>query len=219
MSNFDLDSYKNDWKKNPKGESLRYSAGEIEKILSKKSRSSVRLIVLLSFAELFLFLFLSVYNVLYVDDPMFLSKGFTHMNLHFNPNINKEYHTLYSILQIISLVISILYCWIFIRSYLKIRIQNDVTTFIKSIIQFRKQVKFFIWANLFLISSFGVSFLWLMHRNLLAGSPPQAVGVLYTSVFCALIISVGIMWAYLHFTYGKINKTLGKQLKSLQNPK
>lgn len=217
MPNFDIDELKKIWKEQeikPK-----YGNADILEMLSSKSRNYVKYIFWISTAEFLFFLALTVFYIFRAEENSSFLNILEKLGLHRTPELEMDFAHLFFILKIISLAITAVFMAKFWLAYRKINVESNLKNLIRQIINFRRTVNLFIFANIFsliLFTGLLTVFVFLqlssqqihLQNNLLMGF---IIGVVISTVLCVVLV-----WAYYRIVYGILTRKLTKNLKQLQ---
>jgi len=204
----ELDLLKKDWKRS-ENRFNQVSENEIYTMLHRKSSSIVKWILIVSIIELVVWSALSLLGNM--DD--FLKK------------INHEelimYFKLFSIFHYVVIAVLI---YLFYRNYVNISTTSSTRDLMKSIIQTRKTVQFYVWYNLVMIA---VSFIIGFVINLVYNPEMDALldkintdgsymaGVLIGLGLCVFVF-VGLFWLVYRVIYGVLLRRLLANYKELR---
>ena len=199
-----LDLLKKDWNKD--GGNDKFSAKELLPMLHKKSSSIVKLLLYISVAELFIWIAVNLI-------PFFLSEGY-------QKKIKLEYldDFLFGV-SILSYCVILVFIYLLYKSYKSISVTDNVQRLMKSIINTRKIIRYYVLYNLLMagISSIIGIFMSLKYD-------PEMSKLLENSSIVAItirsIIAIGIIiliiWLFYKLIYGLLLKRLNRNYDEIK---
>lgn len=218
MPEFDLDSFKETWQKQPV--EPKYDSKEIESMLNKSSRNYVKYILWISFVEFILILGANLYYTFLGEDTADLMSVLGKLGIDNSSNFETTLSNIYLILKIVSLVMTAVFVYLFYQNYRKINIEANLKKLILQIIRFKKTVQLFILANIALVVLFtfilGIFTFSVLAEQNIELTNPTLIGFI-VGLILTMGISVVIIWIYYRVVYGFILKRLSKNLEQLQN--
>ena len=204
----DLDLLKKDWKKQE--ENLPHlSYDEIYKMIWKKSSSIVKWIFVISIIEFFLG---AALNIFLADEEYW-------------QQMEKYQLTEFTILvYIISYLVTFYFIYRFYRNYIRISTTDSASRLMKSILNTRKTVKYYI--GYILISSgivFLITVIMMIRNHALNASPDANMAfdakqwfLFVGGTLLALAILLGVIWLIYRIVYGILLRRLQKNYKDLK---
>ena len=218
MPEFDLDSFKETWQKQPI--EPKYDSTDIESMLNKSSRNYVKYILWISVVEFILILIANLYYTFLGEDTADLMSVLGKLGINNSSNFESTISQLYFVLKMVSLGLTGIFVFLFYQNYRKIKIESNLKKLILQIFTFKKTVQLFILANIGLVILFTLilglfTFLVLAEQNI-ALTNPTLIGFI-AGLALTMGISVVLIWIYYRLVYGFILRRLGKNLEQLQN--
>ncbi|KMQ71208.1 hypothetical protein [Chryseobacterium koreense] len=217
MPDFDLDHLKKTWQQQEV--KPKYDGTQIEEMLNKSSRNYVKYILWISIAEFIVILAMNIYYTFLGDDTESFLNILGKLGVQNTAKLEEDFTHLYFALKIVSMLITGVFVVLFYRNYRRINIESNLKKLILQIIQFKKTVNYFIFANILLIILvLGIlaafTFATLSGQNIHLNHP-TLIGFI-TGFMVTLILSVVLIWVYYRIAYGIILKRLGKNLAELK---
>lgn len=218
MPDFDLDSFKTTWQKQPVED--RYNDSEILKMLNKKSRNYMKYIFWISAAEFFFFTLFGFYYIIQDQESSSFMSSLQKLGVEKNAELKSNLENIYLVIKTITLLVTGYFVVKFYQNYRKIRIEEDLKAFITRIINFKKTVNAFILINIILFITFTSVFTCFVfyvinHQNVHLESSEKTgfiAGIIISTVLCVILI-----WLYYRLVYGIIMGRLDKSLKQLKD--
>lgn len=218
MPEFDLDSFKETWQKQPI--EPKYDSREIESMLNKSSRNYVKYILWISLVEFILILAANLYYLFLGEDTTDLMSVLGKLGIDNSSNFESTLSNIYLILKIVSLVMTAVFVYCFYQNYRKINVESNLKKLILQIIKFKKTVQLFIVANIALVILFtlilGIFTFSVLAEQNIELTNPTLIGFI-AGLLLTMGISVVLIWIYYRVVYGFILRRLGKNLEQLQN--
>ncbi|MCZ2085023.1 MAG: beta-carotene 15,15'-monooxygenase [Flavobacteriales bacterium] len=218
MPEFDLDSFKETWQKQPI--EPKYDSREIESMLNKSSRNYVKYILWISLVEFILILGANLYYLFLGEDTTDLMSVLGKLGIDNSSNFESTLSNIYLILKIVSLVMTAVFVYCFYQNYRKINVESNLKKLILQIIKFKKTVQLFIVANIALVILFtlilGIFTFSVLAEQNIELTNPTLIGFI-AGLILTMAISVVLIWIYYRVVYGLILRRLGKNLEQLQN--
>ncbi|MDP2453694.1 MULTISPECIES: beta-carotene 15,15'-monooxygenase [unclassified Kaistella] len=218
MPEFDLDSFKETWQKQPI--EPKYDSREIESMLNKSSRNYVKYILWISLVEFILILGANLYYLFLGEDTTDLMSVLGKLGIDNSSNFESTLSNIYLILKIVSLVMTAVFVYCFYQNYRKINVESNLKKLILQIIKFKKTVQLFIVANIALVILFtlilGIFTFSVLAEQNIELTNPTLIGFI-AGLLLTMGISVVLIWIYYRVVYGFILRRLGKNLEQLQN--
>ncbi|TWO32587.1 hypothetical protein E1J38_006865 [Seonamhaeicola sediminis] len=202
-----LDLLKKNW--NKEQESDKLSAKDILPMLHKKSSSIVKLLFYISVGELFFWIIVN-------SIPYFTSDSYRErLNQVYSDNIMV-------VLSVFSYVVIILFIYLLYKSYKSISVTDNAKRLMKSIINTRKIIKYYVLYNLIMVGISMIIGLYYSFHN-----DPNAViileemdgkGMMILIVVSTVITSILIVliWLFYKLIYGLLLKRLNRNYKELK---
>lgn len=217
MPEFDIDQFKKTWQEQQVRE--RYNSSEIAGMLNRKSRNYVKYILWISVAELLVILVMNAYYIFYGDDTASILNILEKIGVTKTAVVERDLAHLYFVLKVFSLLMTSAFVLMFLSSYRKINVEENLKGFILQIIKFKKTVNAFIFANIALLVIFtfviiGFTIITISQQHLHLNNP-TLVGFI-TGIFFMLLICIGLIWIYYRIVYGIIMQRLSKNLEQLK---
>lgn len=218
MPEFDLDSFKETWQKQPI--EPKYDSREIESMLNKSSRNYVKYILWISLVEFILILGANLYYLFLGEDTTDLMSVLGKLGIDNSSNFESTLSNIYLTLKIVSLVMTAVFVYCFYQNYRKINVESNLKKLILQIIKFKKTVQLFIVANIALVILFtlilGIFTFSVLAEQNIELTNPTLIGFI-AGLILTMAISVVLIWIYYRVVYGLILRRLGKNLEQLQN--
>lgn len=218
MPEFDLDSFKETWQKQPI--EPKYDSTDIESMLNKSSRNYVKYILWISLVEFILILSANLYYTFLGEDTSDLMSVLSKLGINDSGRFEHSIEQFYLILKIVSLALTGVFVVLFYRNYRKIKIECNLKNLILQIIKFKNTVQLFILANIVLVILF-TSVLGIFTFSILAEQNIQLSNPTFIGFIVGLVLTMGIsvvlIWFYYRIVYGFILRRLGRNLEQLQN--
>ncbi|WP_346881466.1 hypothetical protein [uncultured Algibacter sp.] len=203
----ELDLLKKDWNKQPDN-SHRLSVNDIYPMLHKKSSSIVKTLFYISIAELVFWILLNIIPYCYSND--YREK----MDLVFNRHM-------ITAITIISYAVILLFIYLLFKSYKSISVTDSAKKLMKSIINTRKIIKYYVIYNLimvFISTAFGI-FYSINHdpqfADFLNHSKKEIIILILVSIVTVGVF-MAIIWLFYKLIYGFLLKRLNKNYKELE---
>ncbi|KQT16891.1 beta-carotene 15,15'-monooxygenase [Chryseobacterium sp. Leaf404] len=217
MPDFDLDSLKSTWQKQPAEN--RYDDSEILKMLNRKSRNYMKYIFWISAAEFLFFTLFGFYYIIQDKDSNSFMALLQRLGVAENEELRDHLETIYLIIKITTLFVTGYFVIKFYKNYRKIKIQEDLKAFITRIIGFKKTVNAFIVTNILLFVLFttvftGFVFYVINHQQIKVDSSSKNGFI--TAIIISTLLCVVLIWLYYRLVYGIIMGRLDKSLKQLK---
>ncbi len=217
MPEFDLDNLKKQWQDQPLEQ--KYGAPEILQMLNKKSRNYVKYIFYISVIEFAFFIAVTLYYYIKGDDLAELMAIIERLGVKDSQRYQENFNLIYTLVKGVSLAVSCFFVIRFYRVYTKIKVEENLKSFILQIVKFRKTVSLFILLNIVLVVLFislilAFVFAVLYQQDVHIESATLygfATGLLVSTLFTALLI-----WIYYRLVYGILMGRLGRTLKQLK---
>ncbi len=217
MPEFDIDSLKESWQKQPKKPT--YDSRQIELMLNKSSRNYVKYILWISVIEFFLILGANLYYSFSGEENSGLLNVLAKLGLKDSESFQQTLSLLYLTLKIVSLSMTAVFVYFFYVNYRKISVEANLKKLILQIIKFKRTVQLFILANIALVILFtvivGVFTFFLLAQQDIHLTNPTLLGFIL-GLLLMMLISVLLIWVYYRLVYGFILKRLGKNLQQLK---
>jgi hypothetical protein len=205
----ELDKLKGAWKAQDYTK-YKVSTNDIYKMLHAKSTSYVKWIFYISIIEFLVViaLNLSIDNDKYLD--FFVQMGMKNMLL---------------IVTIFSYLIMIIFIYLFYKNYRKINVDTDAKTLMKSILNTRKTVKYYIYFNLGFMAVSSTMFLnkiFSSSENTAAYRLESKIPVEFTNsallitLIITMIVLIGVALLIYRIIYGILLRRLKKNYKELE---
>ena len=218
MPEFDLDSFKETWQKQPV--EPKYDSREIESMLNKSSRNYVKYILWISLGEFILILGANLYYLFLGEDTTDLMSVLRKLGINNSSNFESTLSNIYLILKVVSLAMTAVFVYCFYQNYRKINVESNLKKLILQIIKFKKTVQLFIVANIALVILFtlilGITTFAVLAEQNIELTNPTLIGFI-VGLIVTMGISVVLIWVYYRVVYGFILRRLGKNLEQLQN--
>ncbi|SDE05011.1 hypothetical protein [Riemerella columbipharyngis] len=217
-SEFNVEQIKQAWQnQTPKS---TYTNQEIRAMLNRKSRNYVKYILWISIAELLLFLCINIFTFFKSGTDENFILIIKQLGANITPHIRARYEMMNIILKTIVLVVMAIFIQMIYFSYRKIRVEENLKTFITRILNFKKVVNWFIFANILILILFEIVltafvFNTVAHQNIIINKSTK-IGMI-VGVTIATIGGVAVIWLYYKVVYGIIMKRLTKQIRQLQD--
>ena len=217
MPDFDLDSFKSTWQKQPVEN--KYNDSEILKMLNRKSRNYMKYIFWISTAEFLFFTLFGFYYIIQDKDSNSFMSLLLKLGVERNDELTSNLESIYLIIKITTLIVTGFFVIKFYQNYRRIKIEEDLKAFITRIIGFKKTVNAFILTNIFLFIIFttvftGFVFYVVNHQNI--HLEPATKNGFITAIIVSTLLCVVLIWLYYRLVYGIIMGRLDKNLKQLK---
>lgn len=217
MPDFNIDDLKNTWQKQPV--ESKYESNDILAMLNKNSRNYIKYILWISIAEFLLIIGITLYYLSTGTEANHLLSILTKSGVTITPIIQENLNTFYTVMKVLSIVITMYFVIKFYQNYRQINIDAGLKKFIIQIISFKKTVNQFIFANILLLVSsmltLGFMIYTIFSRQNIRMESSELAGFIVGATV-ALLISVGLMWLYYRLVYGILTRKLGRNLRQLQ---
>jgi hypothetical protein len=199
-----LDKLKNIWR--DQGESpIKFSEGDIFEMVHKKSSSIVKWILIISLLEFILPNLIVFFTDLDATQQLYENYGLT--------NIMK----IYTIIHIV-VILGFIYC--FYKNYRNISAEESVKKLLKSILNTRKTVKYYIYYNIAMAAIIGLHMFYkIFNSTLFVQKLPENTNMLLIW-FIALglfAFALFLFWGFYRIIYGILLKKLNRNYKELRN--
>lgn len=207
---FNLDSFKNDWKKIP--DEKHYQRKEIFQMLQRKSITAARWIFILSLIELFLTT-ISVISMLFNNEMRNFHKSM-YQNIG---NMTYFFDLLYGL----SILVVIVFTFVFFTQYRKISVQSSVDKLTHQILTFRKLVNYYFLTNVALLIPIITLFVWysLISSSEIDIKQNQILTVVLITACILIAITLVFYWLYYYLIYGTFLRKLRRNARELENIK
>lgn len=217
MPDFDLDSFKSTWQKQPVEN--KYDDNEILKMLNRKSRNYMKYIFWISAAEFLFFTLFGFYYIIQDKDSNSFMALLLRLGVEKNTELTNNLEVIYLIIKITTLIVTGVFVIKFYQNYRKIKIEEDLKAFITRIINFKKTVNVFILTNIVLFILFttvftGFVFYVVNHQNIQLDSSTKNGFIM--AIIVSTLLCVVLIWLYYRLVYGIIMGRLDKNLKQLK---
>lgn len=217
MPDFDLDSFKSTWQKQPVEN--KYDDNEILKMLNRKSRNYMKYIFWISAAEFLFFTLFGFYYIIQDKDSNSFMALLLRLGVEKNKELTNNLEVIYLIIKITTLIVTGVFVIKFYQNYRKIKIEEDLKAFITRIINFKKTVNAFILTNIVLFILFttvftGFVFYVVNHQNIQLDSSTKNGFIM--AIIVSTLLCVVLIWLYYRLVYGIIMGRLDKNLKQLK---
>jgi len=217
MPDFDLDSFKTTWQKQPVEN--KYDDNEILKMLNRKSRNYMKYIFWISAAEFLFFTLFGFYYIIQDKDSNSFMALLLRLGVEKNTELTNNLEVIYLIIKITTLIVTGVFVIKFYQNYRKIKIEEDLKAFITRIINFKKTVNAFILTNIVLFILFttvftGFVFYVVNHQNIQLDSSTKNGFIM--AIIVSTLLCVVLIWLYYRLVYGIIMGRLDKNLKQLK---
>ena len=217
MPDFDLDSFKTTWQKQPVEN--KYDDNEILKMLNRKSRNYMKYIFWISAAEFLFFTLFGFYYIIQDKDSNSFMALLLRLGVEKNTELTNNLEVIYLIIKITTLIVTGVFVIKFYQNYRKIKIEEDLKAFITRIINFKKTVNAFILTNIVLFILFttvftGFVFYAVKHQNIQLDSSTKNGFIM--AIIVSTLLCVVLIWLYYRLVYGIIMGRLDKNLKQLK---
>lgn len=217
MPDFDLDSFKSTWQKQPVEN--KYDDNEILKMLNRKSRNYMKYIFWISAAEFLFFTLFGFYYIIQDKDSNSFMALLLRLGVEKNTELTNNLEVIYLIIKITTLIVTGVFVIKFYQNYRKIKIEEDLKAFITRIINFKKTVNAFILTNIVLFILFttvftGFVFYVVKHQNIQLDSSTKNGFIM--AIIVSTLLCVVLIWLYYRLVYGIIMGRLDKNLKQLK---
>jgi hypothetical protein len=217
MPDFDLDSFKSTWQKQPVEN--KYDDNEILKMLNRKSRNYMKYIFWISAAEFLFFTLFGFYYIIQDKDSNSFMALLLRLGVEKNTELTNNLEVIYLIIKITTLIVTGVFVIKFYQNYRKIKIEEDLKAFITRIINFKKTVNAFILTNIVLFILFttvftGFVFYVVNHQNIQLDSSTKNGFIM--AIIVSTLLCVVLIWLYYRLVYGIIMGRLDKNLKQLK---
>lgn len=217
MPDFDLDSFKSTWQKQPVEN--KYDDNEILKMLNRKSRNYMKYIFWISAAEFLFFTLFGFYYIIQDKDSNSFMALLLRLGVEKNTDLTNNLEVIYLIIKITTLIVTGVFVIKFYQNYRKIKIEEDLKAFITRIINFKKTVNAFILTNIVLFILFttvftGFVFYVVNHQNIQLDSSTKNGFIM--AIIVSTLLCVVLIWLYYRLVYGIIMGRLDKNLKQLK---
>ncbi|WP_262151953.1 beta-carotene 15,15'-monooxygenase [Chryseobacterium foetidum] len=218
MPDFDLDSFKSTWQKQPVEN--KYNDSEILKMLNKKSRNYMKYIFWISAAEFLFFTLFGFYYIIQDKDSNSFMSLLQRLGVEENEELRNHLEKIYLVIKITTLFVTGYFVIKFYQNYKKIKIQEDLKAFITRIIKFKQTVNAFILTNILLFVLFtgaftGFVFYVINHQQIKLD--PSAKNGFIMAIIVSTVLCVLLIWLYYRLVYGIIMGRLDKSLKQLKD--
>lgn len=200
----ELDLLKKDWKKNQNFPEI--SENEIYGMLHKKSSSIVKLILIISILEVVLWFFVG----LLFDSEEYFKK----LNSSFLVDF-------FNVFTVLNYAVIAAFIYIFYKNYKNICVVSSTKHLMKSILNTRKTVNYYIWYNLAMIivgTILGFILAFNTDPNLIKLTEHND-SVFYIAIaicLVAVVVLVGVFWLFYRLLYGILLKKLYKNYNELK---
>lgn len=200
----ELDLLKKDWKKNQNFPEI--SENEIYGMLHKKSSSIVKLILIISVLEVGLWFFVG----LIFDSEEYFKK--------LNSSFLVDFFNVFTVLNYAVIAVFI---YIFYKNYKNICVVSSTKNLMKSILNTRKTVNYYIWYNLSMIivgTILGFILAFNTDPNLIKLTQHND-SVFYIAIavcLVAVVVLLGLFWLFYRLLYGILLKKLYKNYNELK---
>jgi hypothetical protein len=205
----DLDKLKGAWK-NQDYSKHKVSTNDIYKMLHAKSTSYVKWIFYISIIEFLVIIALNIFidKDQYLD--FYIQMGMKNMII---------------IVSVISYIIMLIFIYLFYKNYKKINVNTDAKTLMKSILNTRKTVKYYIYFNLGFMaisSAMLLNKIFSSSENILAykvqGKIPEEFPdtTLLITLIVLMILFIGLALLIYRIIYGILLRRLKKNYKELE---
>jgi hypothetical protein len=199
-----LDNLKDIWKN--QGESpMKFSEGDIFDMVHKKSSTIVKWILIISLLEFIL--------------PN-LMLFFTDLDSTKQLYENYELENIMMIYTIIHAIVILGFIYFFYKNYKKISAENSVRKLLKSILNTRKTVKYYIYYNIVMAAIIGMHMFYkIFNSPVFINKLPENTNMVLVwfialGLFtCALVL----FWGFYRIIYGILLKKLKRNYKELRN--
>jgi len=199
-----LDNLKNIWKN--QGESrIKFSEGDIFEMVHKKSSSIVKWILIISIIE-----FILPNMILFFTDFESTQRLYENYGLK---NIMK----IYTIIHVI-VILGFIYC--FYKNYKNISAENSVRKLLKSILNTRKTVKYYIYYNIVMAAIIGIHMFYkIFNSPLFINKLPENTNkvVIWLIALGLFALILFLFWGFYRIIYGILLKKLNHNYKELRN--
>lgn len=217
MPEFDLDNFKETWQKQTV--EPKYDSSEILQMLNRKSRNYVKYILWISIVEFLLILMVSVYYIYEGHEGENFLNILERLGISKTPGLEHSLDLFYSVMKIISIIITAYFVVRFFISYKKIKVESNLKVLILQIMKFKNTVNIFIVTNillLVLITVFLTFFMFaVLSRQNIHLDSATLIGFI-TGLLVSLVLSIALIWLYYRIVYGIIMRRLGKNLSQLK---
>lgn len=209
MENLDL--LKNTWQ-NENHHFPQISENEIYKILHKKSSSIVKLLLIISILEVFVWTMISVF---------FNSEDYV-SDLKLN-----NWNLVFSILDVFSYIMIVVFLYLFYSNYKRISVADSTKTLMVNILKTRKTVQYYVGFNLVMIvfvtiCSFIIAFQF--NPEVIAFEVKFADKKALIAAYIAILVGITaiifvVFWLFYKLLYGILTKRLWANYKELEKIK
>ncbi len=209
MENLDL--LKNTWQ-NENHHFPQISENEIYKILQKKSSSIVKLLLIISILEVFVWTMISVF---------FNSEDYV-SDLKLN-----NWNLVFSILDVLSYTMIVVFLYLFYSNYKRISVADSTKTLMVNILKTRKTVQYYVGFNLVMIvfvtiCSFIIAFQF--NPEVIAFEVKFADKKALIAAYIAILVGITaiifvVFWLFYKLLYGILTKRLWANYKELEKIK
>lgn len=207
----DLDLLKKTWQ-NENHHFPQISEKEIYKILQKKSSSIVKLLLVISILEVFVWTMITIFY----NSEDYVS------NLKLD-----NWNRIFSVLDVLSYTMIVVFLYLFYSNYKRISAADSTKTLMTNILKTRKTVQYYVGFNLVMIvfvtiCSFIIAFQFnpdvIAFESKIANKSALLATYIAVSVGITTVI-FGVFWLFYKLLYGILTKRLWANYKELQKIK
>lgn len=202
-----LDLLKKDWNKQDKQNTLK--AKDILPMLHKKSSSIVKLLFYISIAEL---LFWTLINII----PYFVSDAYKErLDMVYSDNLVFG-------LTVLSYAVILLFIYLLYKSYKSISVTDNAKRLMKSIINTRKIIKYYVLYNLVMVGvSMIIAFYYSTHNDpetikLIEAMGDNGMRIYSIAIVITTLVLILVLWVFYRLIYGLLLKRLNKNYNELE---
>jgi len=190
-----LDNLKNIWQ-NQGDSSIKFSEGDIFKMVQKKSSSIVKWILIISILEFIL------PNVVW-----FFTDFEATQNLYQNYGLS----TTMKIYSIIHFMVIVVFIYLFYKNYKNISAENSVKKLLANILNTRKAVKYYIYYNITMAALIGIHMFYkIFNSELFLNKLPENTNMIMVWLVALglFVLALFIFWGFYRILYGILLKKL-----------
>lgn len=190
-----LDNLKNIWQ-NQGDSSIKFSEGDIFKMVQKKSSSIVTWILIISILEFIL------PNVVW-----FFTDFEATQNLYQNYGLS----TTMKIYSIIHFMVIVVFIYLFYKNYKNISAENSVKKLLANILNTRKAVKYYIYYNITMAALIGIHMFYkIFNSELFLNKLPENTNMIMVWLVALglFVLALFIFWGFYRILYGILLKKL-----------
>ncbi len=199
-----LDKLKNIWR--DQGESpIKFSEGDIFEMVQKKSSSIVKWILIISLLEFILPNLILFFTDLDAARRLYENYGLV------------KIMRIYTVIHVL-VILGFIYC--FYKNYKNISAENSVKKLLKSILNTRKTVKYYIYYNIGMAAIIGIHLFYkIFNSPIFTQKLPEnsSMIVVWLIALGLFAFALFLFWGFYRILYGILLKKLNRNYKELRN--